>query len=80
MVAERSGGEIAADAETLYRAVNKVMPSLIRVEADEATYGMHVVLRFELEQELIGGRLDRRRPTGSVELALQGVPGAGRPL
>jgi carboxypeptidase Taq len=57
MVAETSGGEIAADAEALYRAVNKVMPSLIRVEADEATYSMHVVLRFELEQELIGGRL-----------------------
>ena len=32
-------------------------PSFIRVEADEATYGLHVVLRFELEQELIEGRL-----------------------
>ena len=32
-------------------------PSLIRVEADEATYGLHIVLRFELEQELIEGRL-----------------------
>jgi carboxypeptidase Taq len=45
------------DAETLYRAVNKVRPSLIRVEADEATYGLHIVLRFELEQELIDERL-----------------------
>ena len=43
--------------ETLYRAVNRVAPSLIRVEADEATYGLHVILRFELEQELIEGRL-----------------------
>jgi carboxypeptidase Taq len=41
----------------LYRAVNKVRPSFIRVEADEATYGLHIVLRFELEQELIEGRL-----------------------
>ena len=45
------------DPETLYRAVNKVRPSLIRVEADEATYGLHIVLRFELEQELIEERL-----------------------
>ena len=45
------------DAQALYRAVNRVQPSFIRVEADEATYGLHVVLRFELEQELIEGRL-----------------------
>jgi carboxypeptidase Taq len=45
------------DPETLYRAVNRVEPSHIRVEADEATYGLHIVLRFELEQELIEGRL-----------------------
>jgi carboxypeptidase Taq len=45
------------DADTLYRAVNRVQPSYIRVEADEATYGLHIVLRFELEQELIEGRL-----------------------
>jgi carboxypeptidase Taq len=45
------------DAEVLYRAVNRVQPSFIRVEADEATYGLHIVLRFELEQELIEGRL-----------------------
>jgi carboxypeptidase Taq len=49
--------ESSLDADTLYRAVNCVKPSLIRVEADEATYGLHVVLRFELEQELIEGRL-----------------------
>jgi carboxypeptidase Taq len=49
------GTEVEPDA--LYRAVNRVRPSLIRVEADEATYGMHIVLRFELEQELIEGRL-----------------------
>jgi len=45
------------DPETLYRAVNRVQPSLIRVEADEATYGLHIVLRFEFEQDLIEGRL-----------------------
>jgi carboxypeptidase Taq len=45
------------DPQTLYRAVNRVQPSFIRVEADEATYSLHVVLRFELEQQLIEGRL-----------------------
>jgi carboxypeptidase Taq len=45
------------DGDGLYRAVNRVQPSLIRVEADEATYSLHVVLRFELEQQLIDGRL-----------------------
>jgi carboxypeptidase Taq len=41
----------------LYRAFNKVTPSLIRVEADEVTYNLHIILRFELEQDLIEGKL-----------------------
>lgn len=45
------------DPDSLYRAVNRVEPSFIRVEADEATYGLHIILRFELEQALIDGRL-----------------------
>jgi carboxypeptidase Taq len=48
----------AVDEEAFYRAVNKVQPSLIRIDADEVTYNMHIILRFELEQELIEGRLD----------------------
>jgi carboxypeptidase Taq len=47
----------SVDEETFYRAVNKVHPSLIRIEADEVTYNMHIILRFELEQELIEGRV-----------------------
>jgi len=43
------------DAEQLYRAVNRVEPSLIRVEADEVTYNLHVMLRFELERGLVRG-------------------------
>ena len=50
-------GVSGLDADALYRAVNKVSPSYIRVEADEATYGLHVILRFELEQALIEGGL-----------------------
>jgi carboxypeptidase Taq len=45
------------DVDALYRAVNRIQPSFIRVEADEVTYGLHIVLRFELEQELIEGRV-----------------------
>jgi len=45
------------DAEAFYRAVNAVRPSLIRIHADEATYNLHIVLRFELEQEMLLGRL-----------------------
>jgi carboxypeptidase Taq len=45
------------DEEAFYRAVNKVHPSLIRIHADEVTYNMHIILRFELEQELIEGRV-----------------------
>jgi carboxypeptidase Taq len=37
--------------------INRVQPSLIRIKADEVTYGMHVILRFELEQDLINGRV-----------------------
>jgi carboxypeptidase Taq len=52
-----SGALAELDAEALYRAVNRVQPSLIRIEADEATYALHIVLRFELEQALIDGQL-----------------------
>jgi carboxypeptidase Taq len=45
------------DDEAFFRAVNKSYPSLIRVEADEVTYNMHVLLRFELENEMLEGSL-----------------------
>jgi len=45
------------DAEAVYRAVNKVVPSLIRTDADEVTYNLHVMLRFDLELALLDGRL-----------------------
>lgn len=44
-------------AQELYRAINEVRPSLIRVEADECTYNLHVILRFEIELALIEGDL-----------------------
>jgi carboxypeptidase Taq len=45
-------------AEGLYRAVNKMQPSLIRVEADELTYNLHIILRFELEQDIFNRQVD----------------------
>ncbi len=55
--AEQLGG---VELERFYAAINAVRPSLIRIKADEVTYGMHVLLRFELEQELLDGRVELR--------------------
>ncbi len=43
--------------EMFYRAVNRAQPSLIRTEADELTYSFHVMVRYEIEKQLIGGTL-----------------------
>lgn len=43
--------------EDVYRAINAVQPSFIRVEADECTYNLHVILRYEIERALIEGTL-----------------------
>jgi carboxypeptidase Taq len=48
-------GKVSLDA--FYRAINKVSPSLIRTDADEVTYNLHVMLRFDLEVDLLEGRL-----------------------
>lgn len=45
-------------SEAFYRGINRVEPSLIRVEADEATYNMHVMLRLEIEIGLMEGTID----------------------
>jgi carboxypeptidase Taq len=57
----------AVSSEELYLAVNAVEPTLIRVEADEVTYNLHIVLRFELEKKLFSG-----------ELAVRDLPDAWR--
>ena len=44
-------------AEDFYRAVNRVEPSLIRTEADEVTYSLHVMIRYELEKAVMAGEL-----------------------
>lgn len=45
------------ELDRFYAAVNRVHPSLIRIRADEVTYNMHIILRFELEQDLLEGRV-----------------------
>jgi len=53
--------------EELYLAVNLVEPTLVRVEADEVTYNLHIILRFEMEKKLFSG-----------ELAVRDLPAAWR--
>jgi carboxypeptidase Taq len=52
------------DVETFVRALNKVQPSLIRIEADEVTYNLHIIIRYELESAMING-----------EIAVESLPG-----
>ena len=47
----------AIDFDTFYRGVNEAKPSLIRIEADELTYSLHIIIRYELEKALIQGTL-----------------------
>jgi carboxypeptidase Taq len=54
---ERLGG---VELERFHAAINAVKPGLIRIKADEVTYGMHVILRFELEQDIVEGRVQLR--------------------
>ncbi len=51
-------GGVSLDA--FYRAINKVEPSLIRTDADEVTYNLHVMLRFDLELKMLEGNLQVR--------------------
>jgi carboxypeptidase Taq len=55
--AQRSFPEALADVteERFYRLINHVRPSLVRIESDEVTYNLHILIRFELEQELLAG-------------------------
>jgi carboxypeptidase Taq len=46
----------SVDLDHFYAAVNRVKPSFVRVEADELTYNLHIMLRFEIEQDLVEGR------------------------
>jgi carboxypeptidase Taq len=75
--------------ETFHRALNKVAPTMRRVDADEVTYSLHIILRFELERDMLSGAVALRdlpeafdakmeeylglRPAGPAEGVLQDV-------
>lgn len=52
------------DVESFYRAVNDVQPTLIRTEADELTYNLHVMIRYELEKKIFAGELSTKELPG----------------
>ena len=49
--------QVEGTAEDLYRAVNRAEPGLIRIEADELTYALHIMVRYELEKRILSGDL-----------------------
>lgn len=61
-LARKTFGKAAAgaDAGALYKAVNIVRPNFIRVESDELTYNLHIMLRFDLERAMVNGDLAPR--------------------
>ena len=62
--------------EVFHFAVNEVKPSLIRTEADEVTYNLHILLRFELERALMNGDLEVEDLPGAFNDKMQRLPGA----
>ena len=61
--------------DKLYRAINKVARSLIRTDADEVTYNLHIMMRFELELELLEGRLRVEDLPGAWRASMQSYLG-----
>ena len=58
LLASHFGPQPAFEADNLFRLLTRVEPGLIRVDADEATYPAHVILRFEIERTLISGEAE----------------------
>lgn len=68
-----------ADADTLWPALHTMKPSLIRVDADEATYNLHVIIRFDLERALVAGDLRVSEVPGAWNDAYQSSLGVRPP-
>jgi carboxypeptidase Taq len=58
LIAQAFGDQPAFEAENLYRLLTRIERSLIRVDADEATYPAHIILRYEIERALIEGEVE----------------------
>jgi len=65
--------------DTFYRAINKVQPSLIRTDADEMTYDLHIMLRFDLELAMLEGRLRVKDLPEAWRAAMQADLGVAPP-
>lgn len=80
-VADREFGDALArfTPDDLYRAVNTARPSFIRVEADEATYNLHIMLRFGIERALLRGDLEPRDVPGAWNRAFKDTLGLDVP-
>lgn len=65
--------------EEFYRAANTVAPSLVRVDADEVTYNLHICIRFDLERQLIDGDLPTSELPGAWRSAYQKLLGVEPP-
>lgn len=74
--AEALGG---VSLEVFHGAINTVEPSFIRVEADEVTYNLHIILRFEIERDLIGGRLEARDVPAAWNASMKNLLGITPP-
>ena len=71
------GGDRASTS--CFRDANRIERSLIRIEADEVTYNLHILIRFELELEIFEGAPRARRPARGLERPLSGLPRARGP-
>lgn len=69
----------AVSSEELYRAINAVAPTFIRVDADEVHYNLHIILRFELEQRLFSGELAVRDLPAAWAEAAKSILGEAPP-
>ena len=56
-MSDMTGGLAVPDADAFYRTVNRVTPGFIRTESDEVQYNLHIMMRFDLERDLVAGRL-----------------------
>jgi carboxypeptidase Taq len=69
----------SASLDDFYRAINQVQPSFVRIESDEVTYNLHIILRVELERDLISNRLDVKDLPGEWNTRFQEYLGVTPP-
>ncbi len=79
MQAAFDGGGPAWDVDNIYRLYTRVEPGFIRVDADEVTYPLHIILRYRLEQAMLSGDLDLADLPGAWNDGMQELLGITPP-